>query len=297
MVIDFHIHLAYHKIYPEAFLTGLLDKESSNPKVIEKQLKFLKLLLRDKTGDALIRQMDESGVDKSVLLIIDDNGYLGQPEFEIEQIYELHYNILNKYPDRFYVFAGFHPERLNGMKILKKGIETYGFHGIKLYPPYGFKIDGDNMIECFQYANKMKLNVLSHTGHSINQLKNEYASPEYFASIVDLYPNANFILAHAGYKLNDSSIVDLLNKDNVYADISGFASMSDNSIQNIFDSRYNNKILFGTDWPINNITKSTSFLIERVKKKFLESNIKEEKLLENILYKNALSLLEKNTRI
>jgi len=295
MIIDCHTHLAYHKIYPEAFLTGLLDAELSNQKMVDKQLKFLKLLLRDKSGDALIRQMNESGVDKSVLLIIDDNSYLGQSEFNIEQIYELHYEVLNKYPDRFYVFAGFHPERINGMKILKKGIETYGFHGIKLYPPYGFKIDSKKMTACFEYANEMKLNVLSHTGHSMNKLKNEFASPEYFETIVDHYPYANFILAHAGYKLDNSSITKLLSRDNVYADISGFTSMGDDSIQNIFDSKYNNKILFGTDWPINNITKPTSFLIEKVKRKFQESNSKDLEPLENILYKNALSLLEKNT--
>lgn len=293
MTIDFHTHLAYHKIYPDAFFSGLLESEKkSDSSIAMKQLKLIKLLLRDKEGDILIKQMDESNIQKSVLLIIDDNEFLGKPICSIEESYELHFNVLKKYPDRFYVFAGFHPFRKNGYTLLRKGIEEYGFSGIKLYPPFNFNVGCDEMHKCYEYANKMGLPILSHTGFSMNGLVNENAEPHYFSDIVDLYPRANFILAHAGYKLNNPSVVELLKKDNVYADISGFNNFDGNEMTMIFDAKYNHKILFGTDWPINNMMKPTSSLIKKIRNCYKDSGVKNIRTLENVLFRNAEELLK-----
>lgn len=296
MTIDIHTHLAYHKIYPEAFFSGLLDNgASSNPILMQKQLKLIKLLLRDKEGDSLVKQMNESDIHKSVLLIIDDNGFIGNSICDLEKSYELHHKILKKYPKRFYVFAGFHPFRKNGFDLLRKGIEEYGFNGIKLYPPFNFRIDCDEMQECYEYANKMELPILSHTGFSMDSLVNEYASPHHFLNVVDLYPKVKFVLAHAGYKLDDLRIVDLLDRENVYGDISGFSRSDEEILKKIFSPKFNNKILFGSDWPINNMMKPTSTLIEKVKKVYNSSGVDNIRALENVLFRNAEMLLQRKS--
>lgn len=179
MIIDFHTHLAFHKIYPDKFLASLIDLREKDLKS-SKHLSLLKLFLRDHCAKKLIKQMDEASIQKAVLLIVDDNDYLGKSEVDIYRKYELHKEVLETYPDRFYVFAGYHPLRKDRLELLQKGIETYGFHGIKLYPPFNFRVNNPIMKECYEYANEKGLTVLSHTGFSMNGLKNKYADPKYF---------------------------------------------------------------------------------------------------------------------
>ena len=292
MIIDFHAHLAYHKIYPEKFLASLSDLKkigSDNAK----QLSLLKLFLRDDLGKKLIKQMDEAGISKSVLLIVDDNEYLGKSAETIIEKYERHSKVLKEYPTRFYVFAGYHPLRKGGFELLKKGIEKYGFHGIKLYPPFNFRVDTDIMKPCYEYANEKGLVILSHTGFSVDGLLNEYADPKYFLNVVDYYPNAKFVLAHAGYKLNNAIVQELIQRDNVYADIAGFQTASKDDLSFIFNKGFNHKILFGTDFPINNMMKPLSHLVSLIENLYRELNIGNKVLLENILYNNAYNLLSK----
>ncbi len=292
MIIDFHTHLAYHKIYPDKFLASLFNLGKSDLKD-SKQLSLLKLFLRDDFGKKLIKQMDASGIQKSVLLIVDDNDYLGVSGDTIIEKYERHRDVLKKYPDRFVVFGGYHPLRKGGFELLKKGIEEYGFYGIKLYPPFNFKVNDPIMIKCYEYANANELIILSHTGFSVDGLKNEYAEPKDFLGIVDLYPKANFVLAHAGYKLNDPIVKELIQKDNVYADIAGFKTANKEDLRLIFEEPYNDKILFGSDWPINNMMKPLSYLSDSIKSLYEENRLNNPKLLENIFYNNAFKLLSK----
>ena len=292
MIIDFHTHLAYHKIYPDTFLSSLFNLGKTDSQD-SKQLSLLKLFLRDDFGEKLINQMDNSEIQKAVLLIVDDNDYIGASKETIEEKYERHRDVLKKYPDRFFVFGGYHPLRIGGFELLQRGIEEYNFHGIKLYPPFNFKVHDPLMKKCYQYVNDKGLTILSHTGFSIKGLKNEYAEPKDFLEIVDLYPKANFVLAHAGYKLNDPIVKELIQKNNVYADIAGFKTANKEDLKLIFEETYNDKILFGSDWPINNMMKPLSYLVDSIKSLYEESKIDNPRLLENIFYNNALKLLSK----
>jgi len=282
MIIDFHTHLAYSKLYPNKFLSSLFSSNEPH-EVQKKQLALIKLFLKDSFGEKMIRQMDFAGIEKSVLLIIDDNEFLGNSEEGIVEKFERHRNILERFPNRFYVFGGFHPNRKNGLELLKKGIEEYGFKGIKLYPPFDFKVNDPSMYDCYRYANDHGLIILSHTGFSMKGLCNEYADPANFLDVVDNYPKAKFVLAHAGYRLKDPVVRELLRKQNVFADIAGFQQASEDDLTMIFNEEYNHKILFGSDWPIANMLKEV----------YDKGKIGNPKLLDNILYNNAHNLLSR----
>ncbi|MBJ6369745.1 amidohydrolase family protein [Snuella sedimenti] len=292
MITDFHTHLAYHKIYPDRFLASLFGMEETDLKK-SKHLKLLKLFLRDHSAKKLIKQMDDANIQKAVLLIVDDNNYLGRSEVDIYDKFEIHRMVLEKYQDRFYVFAGYHPLRNDRLELLQKGIEEYGFCGIKLYPPFNFRVNDSIMTECYEYANEKGLTILSHTGFSMKGLKNTYADPKDFLDIVDRYPNVNFVLAHAGYKLSDPIVNKLIRKHNVYADLAGHKTATREELALIFEPSYNPKILFGSDWPINNMMKPLSYLINSLESLYHEKKINNPELLENILYNNASKLLSK----
>src|SRR5690554_6007884 len=263
-MIDFHTHLAFHKLFPDRFIEGMLSGSSHNSISIKKMTSIVKLFLNDQGGSQLIRQMDDAGIDKSVVLIVDDNEFLGRCGLSLSESYQLHAELLAKHPDRFVIFAGYHPGRgKKGMDLLTKGIEEFGFKGVKLYPPYGFRLDAKELAVAYEYCDKVGLPILIHTGFSLNGLENENAEPDALGAIADKYPNINFVLAHAGYKLNNPTISSLLEKKNIYADISGFQTILNiengkDTLRLIFNDSYNDKILFGSDWPINNIMKPLS---------------------------------------
>ena len=182
------------------------------------------------------------------------------------------------------------------MKLLKTGIESYGFAGVKLYPPFGFRMDDSRLASCYEYCSTKHLPVLIHTGYSFDGLQNSYAEPDALINICDKYEDIKFIMAHAGYKLSNPTISELLLKKNVYADISGFQSVLDqddtkSDIDLIFQEPYNSKLLFGSDWPIKNIIKPLSHQINVLKKLYENCENKAENAFENLMKQNAKKLL------
>ena len=87
-------HLAFHRIYPDAFLLGLLHGQNSSANT-ELMLSVARRWLADEMGDRLVREMDEAGIASSVLLIIDGGVRFGDPSMSIEQIYEVHRCLLS----------------------------------------------------------------------------------------------------------------------------------------------------------------------------------------------------------
>lgn len=298
MIIDFHTHLAYYKLYPDKFLKGMFSAGDISNIPIQKRVSVVKLFLKDRECSQLLKQMDDAQIEKAVLLIVDDNEYLEKTELSIEESYLLHYEILKKHPDRFIIFAGYHPERGQaGMELLKKGMEDYGFCGVKLYPPYGFKINDPRLDECYKYCDNLGVPILVHTGFSLKGLENENAEPHALSQVAEQYQNINFIMAHAGYKLIDTLIQNLLLKNNIYADISGFQTRlnSENgqeSLKLIFEEPYNSKILFGSDWPITNLLKPLTDQINVINKVAENTKKKVNNALENVLGNNALKVLK-----
>ena len=290
-IIDIHTHTAYHALYPDKFLEGVIGGHNEADALTKKKVSMMKAFLRDEYCEKMVVQMDNANVKKSVLLIVDDNGVIGKTGETIEEIYQRHHEILKKHPKRFEVFAGFHPERMGGFELLKKGVEEFGFSGIKLYPPYGFAIDDKKLTDCYEYANSKKLPVLIHTGFSIKGLKNEYAEPNAIVNIAKKYPYIKFILAHAGYKLDKAIVRDLLEIENVFADLSGFLTASKDTLKLVFQEPYNAKILFGSDWPIANFMQPLSSLIDQLQLTYNEVEFPAANAFDNIMFLNADKVL------
>jgi len=305
MIIDIHSHLAYQPIYPNNFLSdmffGLNEKESQLLK------KVLPVFLKDKDGKIFLNQMDEVGIEKSFLQIIDGGIGICEAAISIEEIFKLHYEILKKNPSRFVVFAGIDPRRgEKGFNLFKKSICEYGFRGLKLYPPMGYSLEDPILIPYMQICEKFNLPVLVHTGNSLSYLANEYARPENIYSLMNKFKDVYFILAHAGNNLNENIIKMLKDHKKLYVDIAGLkinAGVKDDEIKKVFklfiDNDILNKVMYGSDWPLFNLFTPIKNSIERIRKIITDLGPPEESdaMFELIMYKNALTILSSEEKV
>jgi len=300
MIIDIHTHIAFHKLYPSRYIEGMLLSEAGLQSAGVNTL--VKAFMNDLNCSKMLKQMDAAGIDKAVLLIIDGGIGLGEAEMSIDEIYAAHYNVLSRHHERFIVFAGIDPRRGEyGFSLFKKGIEEYGFKGLKLYPPMGYAMDHEQLHPYYKFCKEKRLPVLLHTGPSLPFMENHWADVENINSIAGLYPGVNFILAHAGCRI-DKDIIQLLKKyANVYLDISGYQAIYAQDVEKakkqlrlIFQSDLSLKVLFGSDWPLFNLVNSLKKNIEYIESMERFSNdddVFSSKALAMVMGGNAAKVL------
>lgn len=298
MIIDIHSHIAFNQIYPSQYLKGMVKDLLAD--VNETKLdSYLSFFLQDKFCDRQLKQMDNAGIDKSLLLIIDGGIGMNEPLLPLDVIHQLHHIVLQNHPERFIVFAGIDPRRGDyGLELFKKSILDYGFSGLKLYPPMGYRMNDPRLYYYYQICSEKKLCVLIHTGPSLSELRNDFGNPLDILEVAKTFKDVNFILAHAGCRLFDPAVQAVLDLPNVYLDIAGFQSVDtgDNlnnmmELDKIFSKDFNKKILFGTDWPLFHTLTSLSANVEMIERLFELAPDKTSDGLENVLYKNALKAL------
>ena len=101
---------------------------------------------QDPGCDKLVAQMDQAGIAKTVLLIVDFGFAYPEQLDRLDDIYALHRDIMQRHPGRFIVFAGVDPRRGKaGVDILERALRDFGFRGFKIYPPCGYAPDARDM--------------------------------------------------------------------------------------------------------------------------------------------------------
>jgi uncharacterized protein len=300
MLIDVHAHVAYSPLYSLEYLTGMIEDDGSKLSRAE-LVTFIKLLLRDKSGNRLLEQMNESNIQKAVLLVLDTEIKLKNVKLTIEEIHGIYFEIAENNSDRFLVFSGVDPRRGKaGLDLLNFNIKKRGVKGLKLYPPFGYSLDSILLKPYLEVCDDNNLTVLTHTGPSLKSLENHLADPEDIEKIARQYPNVNFILAHAAFQLSDELIEIISTHQNVFFDISGFQTFLNNQkiflakcFKKIFDNELTSRVLFGTDWPLYNLMTPLNVQIERLRE-FGKSQLGDEfeSLLNDTMYKNALKALK-----
>jgi hypothetical protein len=304
MVIDFHTHLGSHRIYPERFIEILLNEDGAVPHR-ELLVAQVRRWLRDDEGMLLIKEMDEAGIATSVLLIIDAGLRFGEASLTIEQSYALHWRLLERHPDRFVVFAGVDPRRgEQGLELFEHSVVAWGFGGIKLYPPMGFSLDDKRLEDYFAICAAYRLPVLSHSGPSSKGLENALAGHCHVARLARRHPELIFVMAHAGHNISDPEVRRALEVDNVMVDLSGFQahardrrwSDKEQELGWIFQPDFNDRVLFGSDYPLFHFSTGIADDLRRIRSVFNAVELTDERPLENVLWRNADRLLGKRRR-
>lgn len=296
-MIDIHTHLALKSIYPREYLLGMAA--DGQPLGSEDRLdQVLTLILNDLNAKKHMDQMADAGIDLAVLLMIDGGIGMGEADFTIEEIYRIHNEIAAAGKDKLIVFGGVDPRRgALGSELFRNAVRDNGYRGLKLYPPMGFDMSDPALDPAYQVCSDYGLSVVVHTGPSLASMSNEKASPSAVADVAKRYSDANFILAHAGYRLKSAEVREAIKLPNVYADISGFQKMlrryladGNDELALIFRDDYCQKVLFGTDWPLFNLMSKLSKDVQTLRD-YADSVDASSDALDRILHGNASDLL------
>lgn len=263
-IIDGHTHVASSRYVSMEFFEGIVDNMveqahlSPVPLSRARLMDSLLTIYQDHDASIQVREMDKLGVEKAVLLLPDFTFALKRNELTIEEMYLEHRTILERYPGRFEVFAGVDPRwGKDGFDLFVKGIEQYGFRGLKLYPPCGYRPDDDILTPYYEYCEENHLPVLFHIGPTSPALSFNEAMPFHVDAPARKYGNVSFILAHGAVNYQEQCVNLCKYRPNVYLDISGAQtfvgeSSPTNGLIKLYRSQINHKIIFGSDWPLNN---------------------------------------------
>ncbi len=243
--------------------------------------------------EALIKIMDEYGVEKAVLL---QGNWLGfQNEYTAESV--------KKYPRRFVGAGTYDPFCIKADEIRNHLFKDLGFKIVKFELSNGsglmanrnpVYLDGTVMNECYAHARENGLVVTLDIGRPNNPCWQVDA----VAAAVSKYPEVTFVLCHllSPQKSDDELLKDALGKlvkHNVYFDI---ASLSNNqkpecypypsAVKHLQTAKKvvgADRLMFGTDMPSALSRESYGRLISYI----TESGVFSESELEDVFYNTA----------
>ncbi len=252
MIIDAHCHI-WEKHLIRAGMKELLESVAAELQIRNPESIWNGSLER------LIRDMDEAGIDKTVILPLDFEFLRSGGEFGFRAFNDLAGAYAKKYPDRIVAFAGIDPRRgAAAVAELRRCVEEMGFRGIKLWTVTGFVPDDESYYPLYEEAARLGVNILVHTGFGPGESYLKTCRPIYVDKIAVDFRGINFILAHVGSPWVDEALAVALKNPNVYVDISawqrtardfalGFAQML--SMAKLMHGGLH-KVLFGSDWPL-----------------------------------------------
>ena len=262
MIIDFHTH---------AFSEKIVEKAMGNLTATSGIMPYT-----DGTVNGLLEIMNNSGVDKSVVLPI-----ATKPSQQ---------KIVNSWAkeimsDKIYAFGSVHPDAEDALEELDS-IKESGLYGVKLHPDYqNFFADDEKAFPIYQKCSDLGLTIVFHAGFDPLSPYEIHGTAKAFACIHEEFPNLTMVLAHLGgmYRWEQTERIIAGTDGNVYLDVSCIAGeIGQDILKRIIEKHGTDRILFASDcpWddPANEIKMINALDISQDDK-------------EKIFYKNAAGLL------
>jgi predicted TIM-barrel fold metal-dependent hydrolase len=301
-IVDFHCHVADGMCFPPSFRDGVIDNMALSltsrgvPLTREKVAMMHAGTLRDPLCDELVREMDAAGITESVLLLPDFTYAMRDTTHSIEELIDHHRAVRERHPGRFRVFVGVDPRwGQAGIDLFEKAIRDYGFDGMKLYPPCGYRLDDRSLYPFYEICSAYSLPVLTHVGATAPALDFEIARPIFVDRPARDFPGIDFVLAHGTVAYAEECAMLCNNRPNVYIDVSGYEGAGPEGLRAVFSRGINHKILFGTDWPIFRMQGRQASFVQRLTSHEMFPESMSETDRELFFHGNADRLLAKNT--
>lgn len=188
----------------------------------------------------LLAEMDRMGVEKSVLLAIDPPGSFHVSQSYIENTAKT---------ERLIPFCGINPRSPRWEEHMDKCLEM-GARGIKIHPYLqGMPPSDRRVLKLIERWSKSGYPVLFHTSHNGLEpaILRKLSDIEHYAAPLKKFPNTMFVFGHAG--MGDYAYASKIAKahGNTYLEIGGQPAAH---IRKIIEILGNDRVLFGTDWPV-----------------------------------------------
>lgn len=198
-----------------------------------------------------IRRMDAAGIGKG-LLVATTGGEIGSKIY-FEKHIDLIDRVCREHPERFKGIVGINPSRiLPWLAKLEKAVREYGFVGAHLYPHWFGKAPDDRAYYPF-YAKCAELGVpiQIQVGHSAQWFLESVGRPICLDRVAIDFPELKIIGIHIGHPWTEEMISMAWKHKNVFIGVDAHAPKYwEPNLVRFLNGRGQDKVLFGTDWPI-----------------------------------------------
>ena len=227
MIIDFHTHA-----FPDTLAGRAIPHLEAEGDITA----YL-----DGTVSSLIRTMDETGIDASVVASI-----ATKPE-QFSSILRWSLEIAT---DRIIPFPSIHPADVSAVEQISE-IKQSGLKGVKLHPYYQeFSLREDRIKAIVARIEREGLVLLLHTGFDLAFDMRRIADPEMISEVLSEFPGLKLVATHYGaWEDWDEAEKYLIGRD-VYIDTSfSFPYLGVERAAEFLNKHPDNYVLFGSDSP------------------------------------------------
>jgi predicted TIM-barrel fold metal-dependent hydrolase len=308
MIIDIHTHLFANGWIPRSFFHGVarfVTHELAKQGIEESNEEMGDALLdgsSDPNAEMLIEEMDDAGIDVSVVFPMDFGLELGEPEVPIEEVNRILSELGKKHPSRLIPFATVDPRRDGAVALIEKCVEKWDMKGLKLHPSAGFYANSKEVYSLLERANAWKIPVIIHSSNMMLPLKSKYSQPLLFDDLATDFPDLPIICAHAGGHFGYRQMISIMSmKLNLLVDISAWQILADKSyprfcrsLRELIDFTEPERVFFGSDSPsFRSIMANEDWvkLIKELPRKAPEGISFTEDEIDKIMGRNAKRLL------
>jgi len=232
MVIDFHTHVFPDELAPKAMKT--LGDDLGN--IYEP--------VHDGTVSGLLRNMDDWGIDISVILPVVTK------QSQMRKTNEWTASIQS---DRLISFGSIYPHTCDYKEDIDF-VVSLGLKGLKFHAEFqDFLVDDERMLRIYDYALCKGLILLHHSGFDPSFRPPFKSSPQRFARIAKEMRGGVIVAAHLGGHDQWDDVETHLAGSGIYLDTSmGFEYFLHDQFFRIVRKHGADKILFGSDAPWSN---------------------------------------------
>lgn len=215
------------------------------------------LLFPPQPLEIFLREMDEAGVDKAVLLPVDCSTAHGCRLPSNEAIAGL-----VERSDRFIGFASVDPSLPDAERSLERAVRELGLRGLKLDPALQRfdPRDRERAFPLYRLCGELGVPVVVHVGMSwAPKGLASFAQPLLLEEAIQAFPKVNFILPHIGWPWTGETLMLALKYRNVHLDTSliyartpgeALAKVLGEGIGlPVLEGSLTRQLLFGSDYP------------------------------------------------
>ncbi|MBI4772697.1 MAG: amidohydrolase family protein [Deltaproteobacteria bacterium] len=208
----------------------------------------------DPDGSKLVAEMDDAGIDKTVILPMDLAYAYGEPPIPVEEQNKAFARMQEAYPDRIIAFAGVDPRRPDAVGIVERAIGEWGLKGVKIHPGAGFYPDEGAAHRFLGKVCELGAPVLTHTGVWLG--KSKPCDPIRLDEPLLDFPDLKIITAHLGRGFERQLCELGVYRPNLATDFSGWQLAARGhytafctALRNALDCFGSGRVFFGTDGP------------------------------------------------
>jgi predicted TIM-barrel fold metal-dependent hydrolase len=156
--------------------------------------------MSDPEGKYTIANMDQGGIDSSVVFTIDYDFVWGEESgLSVEEKHQIYSELQRRYPGRLACTAGPEPRRLNALELYKRAIEEHKLTGIKLVPASGYYAWDPMLYPIYEYSLDNNQPVWFCTEVSRGSYRyTRFQEPVHISDMTHDFPDLTVVLAHIG---------------------------------------------------------------------------------------------------